>query len=193
MLVFVGITAVLTSLTYVVLSSQKPAALDVALVPRPQILSRKPLPVEPQPGLPIRLKIPKIAVDASIVNMGLTAAGDMDTPGNLVDVGWYKYGPQPGDKGSAVIAGHLGVQGPGVFANLKLLQKGDRLLIVDDKGQIISFVVAQTRTYNFKEHPSEVFNNNDGVHLNLITCTGVWIQSQRTFTNRLVVFADKSS
>lgn len=150
---------------------------------------------EPNHGLPIRLEIPKIKVDANIEYMGLTATGDMDVPTNVKDAGWYKYGPHPGDKGNAVIAGHLdGTKGePGVFIALTKLRPGDSLSIVDNKGQTTDFVVRETRTYNQTAHPSEVFNASDGAHLNLITCAGAWDITQHRFLNRLVVFADKSN
>ena len=151
-------------------------------------------PKAPNPGLPVRLEVPKIKVDASIEDMGLTSAGNMDVPASILDVGWYKYGPHPGNTGSAVIAGHLdGAQGePGVFIELNKLQPGDSLATIDDKGRIIAFVVREIRTYNQNEHPSEVFNTAGGTHLNLITCTGAWDTAQHRFSQRLVVFADKT-
>ena len=63
-------------------------------------------------GLPLRITIPKLQVDAKIEYMGLTSTGTMDVPTEVVNAGWYKYGAHPGDEGSAVIGGHLnGVRG----------------------------------------------------------------------------------
>lgn len=144
-------------------------------------------------GLPVRLSIPKIHVDASILYMGLTPAGDMDVPADLVNVGWYKYGPHPGDVGSAVIAGHLeGYKDLGVFIDLIKLQKGDTLSILNDKGVTTTFVVRELKSYPQKDRPSEIFHSEDGVHLNLITCTGIWNNTTKRYSERLVVFADKA-
>lgn len=142
--------------------------------------------------MPVRLQIPKIKVDANIGQTGLTAAGDMDIPKSLKDVGWYKYSSKPGQKGTAVIAGHLdGAKESGVFTNLKKLQKDDTLSIVDDKGKTVEFVVRHTQIYSRTEKPAEVFNvSSDGAHLNLITCAGTWDKNQQLFSQRLVVFAD---
>lgn len=126
--------------------------------------------------------------------MGLTKDGAMAVPTNVVDVGWYKYGSLPGNKGDAVIAGHLdGLQGqPGVFSGLDKLQKGDRVSVVDSENHTASFVVRETQTYDQNAQPSEVFTASDtGAHLNLITCTGAWDKAQHRFAERLVVFADK--
>ena len=144
-------------------------------------------------GLPLRLVIPKIKVDATILYMGLTQTGDMDVPTDLVNVGWYKFGPHPGDKGSAVIAGHLeGVKDLGVFIDLDKLQKGDTLSTLDDKGAMTTFTVRELKTYPQKDRPSEIFHSEDGAHLNLITCTGIWNNTTKRYSQRLVVFADKT-
>ncbi|HEX7633142.1 MAG TPA: class F sortase [Candidatus Saccharimonadales bacterium] len=145
-------------------------------------------------GLPVRLEIPKLKISAVVVYMGITKAGAMQTPNNAIDVGWYKYGPLPGNSGSAVIAGHIdGIRGePGVFSNLDALQPGDPLTVADTQGRSTSFVVREVRTYDQNEQPTEVFNSSNGHHLNLITCAGDWDTAQHHFSKRLVVFTDKS-
>lgn len=146
-------------------------------------------------GLPARLMIPKLNIDATIRYMGVTAAGDMDTPGNITEVGWYKHGPHPGNPGSAVIAGHtIGQRGePGIFSDLHKLVIGDTFSMVDDAGQTASFVVKQTKLFGQNDHASDVFTSSSGMHLNLITCAGEWDKDQRHYLERLVVFADKVS
>jgi LPXTG-site transpeptidase (sortase) family protein len=145
-------------------------------------------------GLPLRLQIPKLNVDANISYMGLTEDGDMDVPPDLINVGWYKYGTKPGDIGSAVIAGHLkGVKDLGVFTDLATLQLGDPIDVRNDRNEIITFVVRKTRTYAQDERPAEIFANNGSAYLNLITCSGVWSNSQQRYSHRLVVFAERVS
>jgi LPXTG-site transpeptidase (sortase) family protein len=142
----------------------------------------------------VRLTIPILKVDAKIQYMGVTPGGAMDVPTDVAEAGWYKYGPHPGDAGSAVIGGHLnGVHGePGVFLNLKQLKVGDAFTILDDTGKNTLFVVQRIQTYGQDEQPAEVFHSTQGIHVNLITCTGAWNKSEKRFSRRLVVFADKS-
>lgn len=145
-------------------------------------------------GRPVRLKIPKIGVDANFEYVGLTSDGAMDVPKNFAKVAWYNLGPRPGEKGSAVIAGHYGRKtGKGsVFDNLNKLRKGDKLSIKEKKGKIITFVVRKVQTFDPEEDALEVFSSNDGkAHLNLITCEGVWNKVSRTYSKRLVVFTDR--
>jgi LPXTG-site transpeptidase (sortase) family protein len=145
-------------------------------------------------GLPVRLLIPKLQVDANISYMGLTKDGDMDVPPDLINVGWYKYGTKPGDIGSAVIAGHLeGTEDLGVFTDLHKLRAGDGLSVRNDRNEIIKFIVRETRTYKQDERPVEIFNKADGSYLNLITCSGTWSNVQQRYSHRFVVFADKTT
>jgi len=69
---------------------------------------------------PIRLTIPTIDVDTSIVALGLTSDGAMDIPKSISEVAWYNLGPRPGENGSAVVAGHYGWNNsvPAVFNNV---------------------------------------------------------------------------
>jgi len=76
--------------------------------------------VQADPGLPVRLKIPKINVDSAFEYVGLTPQGAMDVPKGPAEVGWFKLGTRPGEIGSAVVAGHSGWKNgiPAVFDNL---------------------------------------------------------------------------
>ena len=145
-------------------------------------------------GLPVRLKIPRINVDSAVEYVGLTSQGAMDIPKNPADVAWFNLGPRPGEKGSAAISGHYGWKNniPAVFDNLYKLQKGDKLYVEDGKGVTTTFVVRESRRYDPNADASDVFGSSDGkIHLNLITCEGVWDKVSKTYSKRLVVFTDK--
>jgi LPXTG-site transpeptidase (sortase) family protein len=145
-------------------------------------------------GLPKRLKIPAINVDAAINYVGLKSDGTMDIEKDPDNVAWYEFGPRPGDEGSAVIAGHYGWIGDkgSVFNELHSLKKGDEISVIDEKGFTTTFVVQESREYIPEADATDVFKSNDGKpHLNLITCEGIWENSKNTYSNRLVVFADK--
>lgn len=148
-------------------------------------------------GMPVRLKIPKLGIDAGIEQLGVTSDGNMQAPVKVEDVGWYKQGPQPGNKGSAVIAGHFGresYRGKAVFDDLHTLVKDDDIFVEDDTGRVATFVVREFRLFAKDEVAPDVFTSRDGkAHLNLVTCQGKWKVTEQTYENRLVVFADKTS
>ena len=147
-----------------------------------------------RPGVPVRLVIPSISVDATIVPVGVAADGTMDVKKDPVLTNWYDLGSRPGEKGSAVIAGHYGWDnGKGsVFDNLHSLKPGDELSVKDSKGASRTFVVRVSRSYDPSADATTIFRSNDNVaHLNLITCEGEWRASARTYSQRLVVFTDE--
>ena len=119
----------------------------------------------------------------------------MESPKGPSDVSWYNLGPRPGEIGSAVMAGHYGAWKDGslsVFQNLTKLQKGDRVSVKDENGQTINFIVRESKNFSATDDASSVFISNDGkAHLNLITCEGVWNGSDKSYSNRYVVFTNK--
>lgn len=149
----------------------------------------------PTVGVPVRLKIASIDVDAKVVPVGLTTSGAMAISQTIGEVVWYKFGSSPGEVGSAVIAGHYGWNErsvPAVFNDLQTLKVGNKLSVYDKKGERMTFVVREMRKYDLNADTTEVFRSKDGkAHLNLITCNGKWDGALRTYTTRLVVFTDK--
>lgn len=144
-------------------------------------------------GLPVRLKIPIIGVDSLIEDAFITSDGRMDVPAGSVNVAWFALGPHPGDVGSAVIGGHFGIKNgvPFVFYKLDELKIGDRINIVNDKGQTLEFQVRSIKLFNRNDDTTTVFTSTDGLaHLNLITCEGIWNKVSGNYPLRRVVFTD---
>jgi LPXTG-site transpeptidase (sortase) family protein len=142
-------------------------------------------------SFPARLVIPKISVDTKVQDVGVTKKGNMGTPNNFTDVGWYKYGPLPGEMGSAVLAGHVsnGLALAGVFFHLNELGVGDDIYVTTKGGEDLHFIVREMNTYPFNAKDTNVFTENDGKLLKLITCAGTWVSQIRTHDKRLVVTA----
>ncbi|MFA6365440.1 MAG: sortase [Candidatus Paceibacterota bacterium] len=148
-------------------------------------------------GLPIRIAIPKINVDAKFQYNGLASDGTMEIPNNVIDVGWFTGSVHPGEKGVAIVTGHVAqIRGgvltkPGVFKNLSELRAGDRLYVTNDKKETITFVVRESHLYDPAADATSVFTSGDnGSHLNLITCEGTWNSVKQSYSQRLVIFTD---
>ena len=56
---------------------------------------------------PVRVEVPSIGADGPVRPGGVDASGGLEIPGDAKELVWWKYGPTPGEPGSAVIAGHL--------------------------------------------------------------------------------------
>jgi len=163
------------------------AGEDEALAPPPAAAIEHP----DQGDIPARLKIPSLGIDANIQQTGITKSGAMGTPTNFTDVAWYKYGPVPGQLGSAVIDGHVdnGLSLAGVFKHLGDIQKGADLYVDTKAGQTLHFVVTDVESYPYKSVPvNDIFAKADRPRLNLITCEGRWVKADKTYDQRLVIY-----
>lgn len=145
------------------------------------------------PGLPLILKIPSIGVDSVVIDVGVDSNGAMEVPDGPTEVAWFEPGPRPGEVGSAVISGHYGWYNniSAEFDHLDEVKIGDHVTVEDDKGNVISFVVREIRSYDPASDATDIFTSEDGkAHLNLITCGGAWEETVQQYTQRLVVFTD---
>jgi sortase A len=110
----------------------------------------------------------------------------MDVPStHSKDVGWYKDGTIPGNKGSAVLAAHV----VAAFKNLSKIKNGADIYVTTDQGSTLHFKVQRKQTYNLADlSPDTLFNLNDTQRLNLITCAGKSLGGGN-YTKRFVAFA----
>lgn len=143
---------------------------------------------------PVLLQIPEAWVDARIQPVGVTPTGEMETPDDFWEVGWYRYGARPGDVGRAVIAGHLDSHdGAAVFYHIGDLEPGDeiRVLLGGPDGERF-FTVREVAVYPADDAPvDEIFGPSDHPELVLITCGGDWRgRDAGGYSDRIVVYAD---
>ncbi len=173
-------------------------------VPQPEIGHTSPAvpalaqPADAPPAIPLaktresgwRLVIPRIGVDAMIQPVGRDAGGAMAAPPSLSNVGWFNRGPLPGQPGDAVIDGHYGLPSqPAVFRKLQLLRPGDEVEVIWADGHSVDFKVSGLQTVNADSHPAGVFALTGQPRLSLVTCAGAWVQTKRTYSDRLIVTA----
>ncbi|AOR36383.1 class F sortase [Streptomyces fodineus] len=142
---------------------------------------------------PTRLVIPKISVDTPFTTLAIGASGRLEPPPaddtNLV--GWYAKGAAPGEKGTAIIAGHVDTTtSAAVFANLDELKHGDRFTVERADGRDADFVVDAAETFAKDDFPSKrVYADAQRPEVRLITCAGAYDHSAKDYTDNLVVFA----
>lgn len=148
-------------------------------------------PTSSGPGLPVRVSLPTIGVEAPIVPVGLESDGTMQIPG-AQEAGWYLPGRRPGaTTGSAVIAAHIDYGGQmGVFFRLPELALGAEISVQDDAGIVHRFVVAERFQVGKSELPvQELFRTGGEPTLTLITCGGAFDPDERRYRDNIVVRA----
>jgi LPXTG-site transpeptidase (sortase) family protein len=175
---------------------------DDALPPLP-VSSPAPVKAAPTPvkalkrALPVRLRIPAIDVDTSIMQLGLQRDGSLEVPPLRGDApaGWYRDSPTPGETGASVLAGHVDTarDGPAVFFRLRELKTGDPITVRRADGTVATFRVSRVALYAKRDFPTaEVYAPIDRPGLRLITCGGAFDRSEGSYRSNVVVFADAS-
>ncbi|PWI06621.1 class F sortase [Streptomyces sp. NWU339] len=149
--------------------------------------------VTPLPySVPGRVRIPAIQVDAPVMAVGLDTDGWIDAPPpedpNLA--GWFTGGVTPGEKGTAVVVGHVdNHQGPTVFYGLGALKKGDHVEIERKDGKTAKFEIYGVEVFAKNDFPGDrVYNSKGTSELRVITCGGGFTQ-QDGYDGNVVVFA----
>ncbi|WP_425581050.1 class F sortase [Streptomyces thermoalcalitolerans] len=146
---------------------------------------------------PTRISIPDIAVDAPFTKLSLDKDGHLAPPPpddtNLV--GWFQDGASPGERGSAIVVGHLDTKtGPAVFAGLNQLQPGDPVDIERADGTVVRFKVDSVEMFSKADFPDDlVYADAPTPELRLITCGGTYDHKNRDYRANVVVFAHLDS
>jgi LPXTG-site transpeptidase (sortase) family protein len=152
----------------------------------------------PAPSLiaapPARLLIPAIGVDAPISVKGLRPDAVMDVPDGPEDVAWYNFTARPGMGGNAVISGHLDYRnyGAAVFWRLKELREGDIVEVRLADGSVLRYQVSLRLSYDARLAPvPEIVGPTSREVVTLITCGGTFDSGSRSYSQRLVVRAER--
>jgi len=147
--------------------------------------------VERRAPRPTHIRIPAIGVSARIIRLGLAAGGTMQTPKSYSVTGWFAPGAEPGERGPAVIAGHVDSKtSPGVFYKLGDLRRGDSIAITRADHSVIHFKVQGLETWPKASFPTKrVFGRTRTATLRLITCSGPFNSSSGHYVDNTIVYA----
>ncbi len=67
---------------------------------------------------------------STLVDLHLDGQGALEAPADYGTAGWFVDGPQPGQPGPAVVAGHVDSKdGPAVFYRLADMAVGDEVIV----------------------------------------------------------------
>ncbi len=140
---------------------------------------------------PIRIVIPAMGVSARIVPLGLNADRTLQVPDSFSEAGWFRGGPEPGERGPAVIVGHVdSMDGPGVFYRLRALRSGDVVKVTLENGWTVRYVVRSHLATPKNDFPTKlVYGHTEKPTLRLITCDGQFDTSTGHFVDNYIVFA----
>jgi sortase (surface protein transpeptidase) len=144
-----------------------------------------------QMPIPIRISIPAIGVDARVIRLGLNPDRTIQVPSNLADAGWFQPGPEPGERGAAVIVGHLeSSNGPGVFHRLRQMRVGGVIEVRLQDRTTLRFVARSMIRVPKSRFPTKlVYARTKEPTLRLVTCAGPLNPSTGHHQDNYIVFA----
>jgi hypothetical protein len=147
---------------------------------------------------PVRVRSDVIGLDAPLEPTGVGGSGVVEIPplSQPTLAGWYRLGPSPGERGNAVLVGHVDTRktGPAVFYELGRLERDDEIEIERADGSVAVFRVEGVRSYPKARFPSAlVYGPTNRVGLRLVTCGGTYDKKRRTYRDNVVVYAALAS
>jgi len=131
-------------------------------------------PAVPEGRRPVAVRVPAIGVDAPLVDLAVGGDGAIEVPTAAGDAGWLTTSSLPGERGPAVVAGHVALGGvPAVFADLDELGPGDDVVLVLEDGTEVPFSVDAVESFPKDSFPTDrVYGPTPAPVLRLITCGG---------------------
>ncbi|MFB7833967.1 class F sortase [Streptomyces sp. NPDC056056] len=144
------------------------------------------------PSTPLRVRVPAVRIDAPVTKVGLDADGWIEAPPPEENrlAGWFTGAVTPGERGTAVVVGHVDVPGGrAVFYDLGALRKGHRVEIARRDGRTAVFAVYGVEVVPKEGFPADRVYGDAGVpELRLITCGGAFTE-ENGYAGNVVVSA----
>ncbi|MFC8172662.1 class F sortase [Streptomyces sp. NPDC057250] len=161
---------------------------DAALLAPAPAAAPGPLPASP----PVRVRVPAVRVDAPVTAVGLDAEGWIEAPPPEDDrsAGWFTGAVTPGERGTAVVVGHVDAPGgPAVFYELGAVGRGSRIEVLRRDGRTAVFTVYGAEVVPKEGFPARrVYADSGRPELRLITCGGTYTE-ENGYEGNVVVSA----
>ncbi|WP_426505257.1 class F sortase [Dactylosporangium sp. McL0621] len=179
---------------------ERPAAAPAPAVSEliPIASSAAPAPVVETRGMaasvPVRLAIPAIGIDTSLMSLGLNPDGTVEVPPlkSGAPAGWYRNLRTPGEVGPAVLLGHVDTahDGPAVFYRLRDLRPGDTASVRRADGSVAVFVVERVVEVPKTDFPTDAVYGPVGYPaLRIVTCGGTFDHVRHEYRGNILVYA----
>jgi sortase (surface protein transpeptidase) len=151
------------------------------------------IPVAVERPAPTRLEIPSVGISMPVQATGVAVDGQMELPADPEVMGWYRFGPLPGDStGSAVLGGHVDSieYGVGPLARLAAVQPGAEVVVTGADGQPTRYQVRSVERIYKAALPVESLFAVEGPHqLAVVTCGGRFLGNGQGYEDNVVVIA----
>jgi sortase (surface protein transpeptidase) len=143
-------------------------------------------------SVPLRVRVPSVGIDAPLIRLGLDRDGAVAVPPMSVptEAGWFTGDPTPGERGAAVIVGHVDTDyGRAVFYPLGNVQPGATVIVDRADKKHAEFRVTSVEVVDKNRFPAgRVYGSDDSgtPQLRIITCGGAF--DGQHYADNLVVY-----
>ena len=141
---------------------------------------------------PVELRVPSVDIRMKVEPTGVTPDGQMALPERPTVAGWYKFGPEPLEPGSTVLAGHVDSRrfGVGPLARLSELTPGDLMSVRLQGGREVRYRVAAVQRFDKQSRALEAVFDRDGPSiLRVVTCGGAYDPDSGGYKDNVVLTA----
>lgn len=184
LLVALGVAVVLVAVAVVIIvvvqrdGDETPAAKRESCIRDAELgaasATTQPPVADPARGVPVRLRIPSIDVDAEVLPVSMDAEGRLLPPADVSRIGWWAQGAEPGSPyGTVLCTGHSVHRGGGVFDRLPDVEVGAAVGVVTENGTV-DYRVTDVREYSkstVAELADRLFSQDVSGRLVLVTCS----------------------
>jgi hypothetical protein len=151
------------------------------------------IPVAVERPAPTRLDIPSAGISMPVQATGVAPDGQMELPADPRVIGWYRFGPLPGDPaGSAALGGHVdSVEvGTGPLAALAGVQVGAEVVVTAADNTPLRYQVTAVQRIQKAALPTDlVFAPTGPAQLAIVTCGGRYLPDAGGYEDNVVVIA----
>ena len=139
---------------------------------------------------PVRVRSEAVDITSETIPLGKTDDDRLEVPEDAHTAGWWTGRANPGERGPAVIVGHVDSrQGPGAFWELPDLEPGDRVTVDRADGTSVHWRVDRLEAHPKDDFPTgAVYGETAAPTLRLITCSGFFDPDARSYEANTIVF-----
>ena len=154
---------------------------------------RRSVRIDRNAATPTSVVVPAVGISARVIPLGLRENGSLEVPRDFSKAGWRRGGPEPGERGAAVIVGHVDSKtGPAAFYRLREMTRGHKIRVRREDRTTVTFVVRRTEQVAKVDFPTRrVYGKTRLPTLRLVTCDGGFDAGSGHYRDNLIVYATR--
>jgi hypothetical protein len=161
--------------------------------PKPKPKPRLRIRIDRNAAAPVAVSVPEVGIAAPVIPLGLKPNGKLEVPQDFSDAGWREGGPEPGERGAAMITAHVDSRsGPAAFYRLDDVRAGYDIKVRRKDRTTVTFVAERSEWVDKDHFPTRRVYGRTGLPtLRLVTCGGAFNAGTGHYEKNLIVYATR--